>query len=491
MLLALLPAAILAAAEPMNVLIIQTDEHNFRTLGCYRDLMPKEQAFIWGGGVKVDTPNIDWLAKNGAICDRYYATTPVCTPSRAALISGLYPQNTGAITNNTPLKESVMTFAEVLNRKGYATGYAGKWHLDGDSKPGWKLARNFGFSDNRFMFNRGQWKKLEMGPDGPRVGAHKDGEPNYNLNGADEKTFATDFLADRTIDFIRTNKDKPFRFMVAIPDPHGPNTVRAPYDTMFDPAPFRQPASALAKGEGLASFQKVAKDRFKAKQMALYFGMVKCIDDNLGKILAELRQQDILSRTLIVCTSDHGDMCGELGRHNKGIPCEGSARIPFVIHAPGLIEPGTVIHEALGTVDFKPTLLSLLGEKLEGPQEGRDAALLFRTGKAPENWENVTFVRIGKADRPTGKSWFGAFTSGHKPVLSASDPPGFFDLTKDPHELRNGLKAPGNRDEIRRLAKLLKAYGETYKEALMSSKVVQADLEWAIGDRVSYDVSAR
>jgi arylsulfatase A-like enzyme len=101
-LLALLPAAILAAENPMNVLVIQTDEHNFRTLGCYRELMPKEQAFIWGEGVKVDTPNIDWIAKNGAICNRYYATSPVCTPSRAALISGLYPQNTGAITNNNP-----------------------------------------------------------------------------------------------------------------------------------------------------------------------------------------------------------------------------------------------------------------------------------------------------------------------------------------------------------------------------------------------------
>ena len=144
----------------MNVLVIQTDEHNFRTLGCYRELMPEEQAFVWGKGVKVDTPNIDWIASNGAICDRYYATSPVCTPSRAALISGLYPQNAGAISNNIPLKDSVVTFAEVLKRRGYATGYAVKWHLEGDAKPGWKPAKNFGFSDNRFMFNRGHWKKL-------------------------------------------------------------------------------------------------------------------------------------------------------------------------------------------------------------------------------------------------------------------------------------------------------------------------------------------
>jgi arylsulfatase A-like enzyme len=219
--------------------------------------------------------------------------------------------------------------------------------------------------------------------------------------------------------------------------------------------------------------------------------MVKCIDDNVGKILNELRKQEILDRTLIVFTSDHGDMCGELGRHNKGIPCEGSARIPFVIHAPGLIKPGTVIHEALGTVDFKPTLLSLLGVDFEESHEGRDAATLFRKGKAPENWEDITFVRIGEANRPNGKSWFGAFTSKHKLVLSASDPPGFFDLEKDPSELSNKFKASGHRDEIRRLAKSLKAYGEKYREPHMASKAVKADLEWAISARVAYDVPAR
>ncbi|MCH2059624.1 MAG: sulfatase-like hydrolase/transferase [Verrucomicrobiales bacterium] len=485
-----LQLAVSAKQQPMNVLVIQTDEHNFRTLGCYRDLMPEEQAFVWGKGVKVDTPHIDWIASNGAICDRYYATSPVCTPSRAALISGLYPQNAGAISNNIPLKDSVVTFAEVLKRRGYATGYAGKWHLEGDAKPGWKPAKNFGFSDNRFMFNRGHWKKLEIGPKGPRVGARKAGQPTYSLDGADEKTFTTDFLADRTIDFIRVNKDKPFCYMVAIPDPHGPNTVRAPYDTMFNPARFRQPASALAKGEGLSSFQQVMKSRFNARQMALYFGMVKCIDDNVGRILDELRTHDILKRTLIVFTSDHGDMCGELGRHNKGIPCEGSARIPFIVHAPGYIKPGTVIHQALGTVDFKPTLLGLLGVDFKEPCEGRDASGLLRSGKAPAGWKDIAFVRIG-GGKSGGKSWLGAFTPRHKLVISPGDPPGFFDLEKDPNELRNAFFIPEYREEIRRLAGELEAYGKLHKDPLMKSTAVRADLQWAASGTGPYKSPSR
>ncbi|MCH2383604.1 MAG: sulfatase-like hydrolase/transferase, partial [Pedosphaera sp.] len=94
----------LALAKPYNVLVIQTDEHHFKTLGCY-------------GGRIVETPNIDWIAKNGAIATSFYATTPVCSPSRGALISGRYPQNTLVTNNNIPLGDHVVTFAEVIRRK--------------------------------------------------------------------------------------------------------------------------------------------------------------------------------------------------------------------------------------------------------------------------------------------------------------------------------------------------------------------------------------
>ena len=107
-----------AAEKPYNLLIIQTDEHHYGTLGCY-------------GGRIVETPYIDSLAKRGVLCTSFYATTPVCSQSRAALVSGLYPQKTPVVTNNIPLHDSVITFAELLRRRGYATGFAGKWHLDG------------------------------------------------------------------------------------------------------------------------------------------------------------------------------------------------------------------------------------------------------------------------------------------------------------------------------------------------------------------------
>ncbi len=486
-----LPA--IARTEPgrPNVLIIQTDEHNFRTLGCYRTLLPPEQAHVWGEGVQVDTPQIDSIAANGAVCTRFYATSPVCTPSRAAFMTGLYPQNTCSIANDLPLRDEVETFAAVLVREGYETGYAGKWHLDGEAKPGWAQERKIGFEENRYIFNRGHWKKLGEGAEGPIVAAtNARGEPNYDLAGADETSFTTDFLTDRAIEFVTRERERPFCYMLSLPDPHGPNSVRPPYDTLFDPADFRQPQSALAGGEGLPSFARVLEDRFNARQMALYFGMVKCIDDNVGRLLGALRDRGLLENTLVVFTSDHGDMCGEHGRHNKGIPCEGSARVPFVISAPGRIVPGTVIDAALGTVDFKPTLLGLLEIAADAPMEGRDASGLFRTGEEPANWTDRAYVRIGAADRGAS-GWVAVFTRRHKLVLSPTDDPALFDLETDPFELKNLFADPAQRNLLRNLGGGLRDYLESSRDPHGNSPAIQADLAWLVSDSGHYEAPVR
>jgi arylsulfatase A-like enzyme len=490
-----------ALSAPPNLLIIQTDEHNFRTLGCYRELLSREQAFIWGEGVKVETPNLDWIAKHGAIADRFYATSPVCTPSRASLMTGRYPQNTGAIQNDLPLDERMVTFAEVLRRNGYATGYAGKWHLDGPGKPQFAPERKFGFEDNRYMFNRGHWKKLVEDANGPRVGAvNAQGEPNYNLAGADEKTFTTDFLTDRTIAFIRQHRAGPFAFMLSIPDPHGPNTVRAPYDTMFLALKFQQPRSAQSPGTKLPAYAATLAGRFNQVAMANYFGMVKCIDDNVGRILATLREAGILERTFIVFTSDHGDLCGEHGRDNKGVPMEGSARIAFLLHAPGVVKPGTVVRQALGTVDFKPTILSLMGIANPTKDEGRDASALFRDGRAPADWKDVAFLRIGGGSRRAapsedgeytgGAGWLGAFSRQYKFVVSPAAPPSLFDLEADPDELTNLFDSPAHRETVRRLGGELLAYAETFNDPHLKSAAVRADLDWAVKGTGDYPARA-
>jgi len=140
-----------------NLIIIHTDEHNLRTLGCYRQTMSDEQAYMWGKHTIVETPNIDQLANEGALCENWYASSPVCTPSRASMISGLYPIATGSHRNDLPLKDELVSFAHILKNNGYSTSYVGKWHLDGDAKPGFAPERQFGFTDNRYMINRGHF----------------------------------------------------------------------------------------------------------------------------------------------------------------------------------------------------------------------------------------------------------------------------------------------------------------------------------------------
>lgn len=474
---------IAAAAEsptPPNLVVILTDEHNFRTLGCYRALVPHEQAFVWGDGVAVETPHLDSIARAGAICNRFYAASPVCTPSRAAFFSGRYPQNTGAHVNDVPLLDDIVTFAEVLRRHGYATGYAGKWHLDGEAKPGWSPARKFGFDDNRYMFNRGHYKQLEDTPAGPAVKARNArGEPTYDVAGADEQSFTTDFLADRTIAFIKSHKDRPFCFVTSIPDPHGPNTVRAPYDKMYEGMEFQQPPSASASGEGLPSCA-VPPARPQMENMSRYFGMVKCIDDNVGKILAAVRETGVAERTIVVFTADHGDMCGEHGRVNKGIPLEASARIPFLISFPGRIKPGTVIHEALNNADFKPTILALMGVPSAGADEGRDASALFLTGQAPTGWADVTF------SRHSGGNWLMAATSRYKFIVSSDSDPCLFDLEADPFEMRNIFSAPSSRETVRQLARALVGYAARCREPNADQPAIRADLTWAAEGSAGY-----
>jgi arylsulfatase A-like enzyme len=438
-----------SAEQSYNLLVIQTDEHHFKTLGCY-------------GGKIVKTPNIDWIAKNGAIATSFYATTPVCSPSRGALMSGKYPQHTPVTNNNIKLGDDIVTFAEVLRRKGWATGYAGKWHLDGFGKPQWGPKRKFGWEDNRFMFNRGHWKMFGDGANGPRVASTKNGRADYGLKGADEKTFSTDWLTDKAIDFVNAKQGEPFCYMVSYPDPHGPNTVRAPYDKMYKGVKVPIPRSVNKTREQTpvwaAKAPRITADTVRVL-MPSYYGMVKCLDDNIGRLLDALRKNGQLENTVIVFTADHGDLCGEHGRLNKGVPYEGSARIPFVIYCPGKINGGTVVGEALSCVDFLPTVMGLMEVKHGLKVNGRNAAHLFRAKGG--GWRDLTFLR--STSNPQAQ-WLCAVSDRYKLVYASSGKPWLFDLQQDADELTNRFIDPACQAIVREMTAGLIEYCKVQKD---------------------------
>ncbi len=457
-----------------NLLIIHTDEHNFRTLGCYRDLLSNAQAFVWGEGLKVETPNIDWLAQNGVLFSKCYATTPVCGPSRGSFVTGIYPQHTGVTKNDVPMHDEMITFAEILQGKGYFTGYIGKWHLDGEGKPQWEPERNFGFKDNRYMYNRGHWKKLEDTPDGPRVASvNENGAPNYYLNGADEQSFTTDFLTNRAMEMISENKDAPFCIMLSIPDPHGPDRVRPPYDEMYTDLSFTAPSTYDKPDAGVPSWAQ--KSNNAGINQAQYFGMIKCIDDNVGRLIDFLRTEGLLDNTIVVFTSDHGDLRGEHHRHNKGVPLEASAKIPFIISFPQKIVKGAVVENAISTVDFAPTILELLGAKHSVKMHGTDYSKVTTDPGTRDETADIAFVRSTGTD--SDGTWIGAFTSRYKLILSTEDDPWLLDLEQDPDELINYIHEPGNEAVVKELGTELQEYAVQFQDPYLQNNKMSNDLD--------------
>ncbi|MEM0969255.1 MAG: sulfatase-like hydrolase/transferase [Verrucomicrobiota bacterium] len=456
--------------SPPNLLIIHCDELNFRTLGCYRDTLPEEQAYMWGKEAYCPTPHIDSLAGEGALWTKCYAATPVCSPSRSSFLTGNYPQNTPVTSNNIHFADGNRTFAHVLQEAGYHTGYAGKWHLDGDGKPQWAPERNFGFLDNRFMFNRGHWKQFEDTPEGPRVKARdKKGAPSYSVAGADESSFATDWLTDKAIDYIDEHRDRPFCYMVSIPDPHGPDTVRAPYDTLFDDALTQKPRTHDRDAKEAPAWAKPsAKCPYK---MAQYHGMVKCIDDNVGRLLNHLSTRGLLDQTIVVFTADHGDMRGEHGRQNKGVPLEASAKIPFIVRYPKGIPAGQRHDWVINTVDFLPTVLTTMGFEQSIPEGVQGRNLVDGPGNRPD----VTFFRSTSNGKSPG-NWVGAVTPRFKLLLSPQERPWLFDLESEPDELENHIDRPEHRDQVADLAAQLLAYFEATNDPFKDHEKVVSEL---------------
>ncbi|MFO7899592.1 MAG: sulfatase-like hydrolase/transferase, partial [Planctomycetota bacterium] len=205
-------------AEPQpNLLILYTDQQSRWTIGAYGS--PE--------GARIGTPNIDRLAAEGVRFDNFFTNAAVCTPSRGCFFTGHYPHRHGAYHNNIPINPDEVTLGRTLADAGWQTGYLGKWHLDTPGavgRPGWiPPDRAMGFNDCRFMFNSSHAKGVTERADGPPE-LHPDPERGR---------YMTDWLADKAIEFISGRRDRPFAFVVGIPDPHEPYRVREPYASLF------------------------------------------------------------------------------------------------------------------------------------------------------------------------------------------------------------------------------------------------------------------
>ena len=416
-----------------NLLIIHTDQQSCWTVGAY-------------GGTVVDTPHTDSLARDGTIFRNFFTNSAVCTPSRGCLLTGRYPHAHGAYRNNIELNRDEKTLAHVLAANGYDTGYAGKWHLDGEPKPGWMTPdRAMGFADCRYMFNRGHWKKITDNPDGAPT-AHA-----YNVLG-DDQIYTTDWLTTKTIEFMKKERTGPFFFMVSIPDPHTPFTVRPPYDTMFRaqdmpvPSTLEQrdlPGWAKAPKNGVRGKTPKERAAWLREKKAQYCGEVKCIDDNVGRMIEALRETGQLDNTVVVFTTDHGEYMGEHGLMAKNNLYETAYRIPMLVRWPERIPAGAAIDACVSTVDFMPTILGLMGVDPSGREQGRDGSHLL-VGKRGE-WRDEAFIHHSSLTRA------GIFTPEWELAYVKDGDSVLFNRLTDPEQIRNQFDDPACKDVVREL----------------------------------------
>jgi uncharacterized sulfatase len=192
--------------------------------------------------------------------------------------------------------------------------------------------------------------------------------------------------------------------------------------------------------------------------------MVKCIDHNVGKLMAFLKESGLEDNTIVVFTSDHGDLMGEHRKHNKGNPYETSAGVAYIMKYPGHILEGKVINKAYTSADFTPTLLGILGLKNELPNpHGRDDSGVFLSREAVVDSDEITYMRA----HGLNPGWVAAVSDRYKLVLSRQDSPWLFDLEEDPDELTNYYGHPDYRDVMEILTHQLVALLEMAEDPLL------------------------
>ena len=402
-----------------NLLFVFADQMRGMDMGC-------------AGNDQVITPNIDRLASEGTLFTHAYANCPVCTPSRATILTGRYPLSHRAVANDLPLPEEEVTIAELLKEAGYRTGYIGKWHLDGVPRdkftpPGprrqgfefwaaWNCAHNY--FNGKLYLDKPEPIKLE----------------GYEPIGQ----------TDLAIRFLEEDDGRPFCLFLSWGPPHAPyEQVPRRYKELYDPAKIKlRPNVRLKPPPG---FRDISGGRDPRSTIACYYAHITALDEQLGRLLDALEELGLADDTIVVFTSDHGDMLWSQGMTKKEQPWEESIRIPLIVRWRGHIPEGRVCDALISTVDLAPTLLALMGLEVPKYMEGRDLSSIL-LGKEEEGPESVLLVEPVIVDQGYAqgiREWRGIRTRRYT-YARWFDGEGWvlYDNENDPYQLENLIDSP-------------------------------------------------
>lgn len=357
----------------------------------------------------VRTPNLDKLAKQGVHWQRCYATHPVCTPNRSAILTGRWPWQTGMNNNDLMMPPEERCIAHEFTDAGYNCHYIGKWHMDGTAKPGFvsKGWRRRGFTTFE-GFNRGHYylDSRTFDNDGDRV----DG-----LKGVYEPTYQTDLA----IDFIKRNRNHPFFCFLSWGPPHTPYNDHLPefsYDS----------ADVVPRPNVPDNYISTAKGSLND-----YFAHCTAMDHEIGRLMKTLDELDLADDTLVVFTADHGDMHRSHGMTYKSKPEEESWHVPLLMRLPGRIKGGQIATALISSADLMPTTIKLCGLKAPTTCTGKNKTGALNGGSMPD--ESV-YGGIRGSWRAVAK---GDFKLVIENVDQVESPVKLYDIKNDPYEMVN------------------------------------------------------
>jgi N-acetylglucosamine-6-sulfatase len=410
----------------------------------------------------VETPNVDRIAYEGARFRNAFCTTPLCSPVRASLLTGLYTHHHGILdnTDRSAASHKLTTFPHVLQKAGYETAYVGKWHMGNDdtARPGFDY----------WVSMKGQGTSFDpvLNEDGRRV---------------KHTGHTTDVLNAKGAAFVRKRRERPFCLYLAhkalhpeliqyddgsISDPKAARFMPAKRheelyadaaiprrlnvtDTLEGKPALRQRIEDLPPlGRDTGTDDETVRDRLR---------MLAAVDEGVGILLDALKETGQLDDTVLVVTSDHGYWYGEHGLSvERRLAYEEAIRIPLLVRYPRLIQPGRTIDEFALSIDLAPTLLDLAGAPAERPPDGRTLVPLLR-GEAPRDWRtsflieyntDAVFPRVRNMGYKAVRTKRWKYIRYNK--LAGMDE--LYDLKADPYEMHNLIDDPDFSAVWKRLA---------------------------------------
>ncbi len=462
------PAAQAGAGRPKNVLFLLSDQHRPRALGI-------------DGEPNARTPHLDSLARAGVRFAAAYCSNPVCTPSRASLLTGLYTHHHRTWSNTTPWPFEFKTMAHYFGRAGYMTSLIGKMHFVDAQTHGFDYRLDFNdwyqylgpktrlYADELSRANSGsglpQIDDLWRDYGDPWIGARElDGRKGPVHVGRASKIAERDhfenFVARESIRFLKNfGRKQPFFLISSYLKPHDPFMPAERFARMFAPSEMRLP-DTLGKVD-LATVPREIQDRIRfntptpeladaeqaRQRIAMYWGNVAHLDDCLGQVLTALRELDLERDTILVYASDHGEMLGEHGLWQKFVFYEPSVGVPLILRVPGGEHAGARSATPVSLVDLLPTLAELCGVSLPSGLDGQSFVPDLRE---PARTRDTT-VYAEFALR-TKQAKYMIRRGPWKYCHYVNDTPELYHLRDDPREMRNlalDARHKGKADEMR------------------------------------------